>query len=938
MHIEYRDPENRCHGISELMDILYTPFMPRTLTLAIAAGVMASQPIQAIEASDQQSEWHCQPRASEPLPCQSSQQLLVSENKSQSGQKAALKRPQAHVGSSSLDWQPLHQLTPAQRASEPFYSCGAYIEPPRPGKDFKGDLNQQPISIQADESSYVNNATATFSRDVVMRRGSQQLQSDWVMLDKDKNYTEFRGHVRFRDKGILLVGAQGDLQLDSGLATLDDATYILYGQTIRGHAAHVVRHEDKTLELTRATYTTCPPGDNGWRLSGRNVNLNTVSGLGVAKHAVVRFENLPVFYTPYISFPLDDRRKTGFLYPTLSHSSDNGADLAAPFYLNIAPNYDATFTPRYMSRRGVLLENEFRYLFGSSQGHLGVAGLSKDQLKSENPFYEQRRWLFNYRQQTVFSNRWTAEVDYAKASDKNYLEDFRTGLRLSSNGPLKQHLSTRYLGGETRHSWQLSVDALQYQNMNKTADDPYNKLPQIKLKGSWDANDFITINYGADYTKFNRDKNWNYRYKKLIDPEEKIYTSFYDEGYGIARANGERLYLETGISLPLEYTYGFIRAGLKLQHVQYRLSNLITAEAIKDLGTSYWGFTSADYTKSPKATVPSFSLDSSLYFDRAITIGGMSVTHTLEPRLKYLYAPYLKEQAMQPVFDTSLTSFSYSSLWRDSRFSGYDRLGDANQLSVGITTSLLEDDGFERVRFGIGQILYFKNRQLWINPLAGSPSSQPSDEDEWELDLNEKGRKLWSAMHESTSPVASELIYNITRTMNLRQDLIWDSNNNEMDSYGLYYQFRPNTRSVINAGYRYLPRADRFVKNSDNRLIYIDPNNPAQGYKTTGNNLSHTDLSLAWPLTNKWSALGRWQYDLTNQRNLEFLTGVEYNSCCYQARLLWRKWIKDDSNIDFPKYRNGIVLQFVLHGLGDLTSGSVKEYLKGIKGYAEDEK
>lgn len=929
------------------------PFTPRALTLAIATGIIASQPVSGVIAAEPpagpQSEWHCQTRANGQWSCdpatsqsiklqptaKTKQQVRKPENTA-SLIKSATTRQNATL-KQQLDWQPIQNLSVHKRATEPFYSCGAYIEPSRPGKDYSGDSNKAPIVAESNESSYDRDSVATFKGDVTVRQGSRQFESDNATLDRSRNYGQFEGNVRFRESGVLLVGDKGDLQLDSGRATLENTAYVMHEQKARGSAERIVRNENATLELSDATYTTCPPGDKGWQLSGQNVTLDMDSGQGLAKNAVVRVQGLPILYTPYLSFPIDDRRKSGFLYPTLSQSSDNGFDFSIPYYLNIAPNYDATLTPRYMSKRGLMVENEFRYLTGNTQGELGLSGLlDKDQLKKENPYYNDHRWLINYRQQTNLTSRWSAEVDYAKASDKNYLDDFSTSLNLSANAPLNQRIGTRYLGGDTNHSWQLSLDAHQYQNMNQTADDPYNKLPQIKLSGNWLATNNISVNYGADYTRFSRDPNWDYRYEKLVDPSQNVYESIYGEGYGIDRADGERLYLETGANLAFERSYGFVRPALKVQHVQYRLSNLIESETVVDLGTSYQGFTAADYTESPSTTVPTFSVDSGLYFDRFTTIGGTPFTHTLEPRMKYLYSPYVAGQAMNPIFDTGLMGFNYHSLWRDSRFSGYDRLGDANQLSIGLTSRLIEDDGFERVRFGIGQIIYFEDRQLWINPLAGTPSREPSNEDDWDVNLNEEGQRLWNEMHESVSPLASELVYNINRRMSLRQDLMWDTNNNELDNYALYYQYQPKPRSVINAGYRYLLQSERYVKNAENGLV-ADPANPGK-WLTANNNLSQTDLSFAWPVTQKWSAMGRWQYDLTNKRHLEFLSGVEYNSCCYQVRLMWRKWIDDDDNIDYPEYKDGIVLEFVLRGLGALTSGSTKEYLEGIKGYAGDEK
>ena len=893
-------------------------FTPRVLTLAIAMVVTASQPATMVVAAETSI-----------APCPEPEKW-VRQYTSTPGED----------GLPLSEWQPIDQMSPERQAEEPFYSCGAYIEPTRPDADYAGDHDLLLIRAWANESSFDHNDVAHFIGDVTVRQGSRQLESDQAYLDQAREYGLFEGGVTFRDKGVLITGDKAELFFDSGRTTMDHSTYVMHEQKARGNAGLIVRNQDETLNLTDATYTTCPPGDHGWLLSGRHVTLDRQSGEGVAKGAVVRVQNLPILYTPYISFPISDQRKSGFLSPSLSESSDNGLDVSTPYYLNLAPNYDATLTPRYMSKRGFMLESQFRYLFGNSRGEWGGAGLlNKDQQEKQNPFYDQRRWMLNIRHLTNISGNWTAEVDFARASDKNYLKDFSTDLTLSDSAQLNQRASTRYLGGDVNHSWKLSLDAHQYQNLSMTADDPYDKLPQIRLTGNWLAGNTLplgdlTVNYEADFTRFTRAENWDFRFEELVDPGQDVYQSIYGPGYGIDRANGDRLYLESGFNIPFQRSYGFLNPAIKVQSVRYRLNNLIESDVIDDLSKSYQGFTAGDFTTTPSTTVPTFSLDGGLYFDRHTRFGGIDFTHTLEPRIKYLYSPFVEGQEMHPIFDTSLLSFNYHSLWRDSRFTGHDRLGDAHQVSLGLASRLLENDGFERARFGVGQIIYLDDRQLWINPLAGNNNNQMPGQDDWDINLDDEGRRLWAEMQDSVSPVATELRYNFNRHMSIRQDLMWDTNDNELDSYNVYYQYQPGYRRVLNVGYRYLPQAERFVQNAQNGLI-PDPTDPT-GHLTASNNISQSDISFAWPVNKNWSALGRWQYDFTNNRNLEVLGGVEYNSCWYQVRLLWRKWFNDNDNIDFPDYKDGLVFQFVLRGLSSLSSGSSKEYLEGIRGYEGD--
>lgn len=917
-------------GTAELMEINQLPFKPGTLALTIAAIVFVSLPVPVVLAEE--TEWDCDTTPGGKQDCG-----IVDKNPNPLERTPVVTKSKSPklAGSSdktaaTLDWVPLSRLTDAQRARLPYYACGMYVEPPRPGINFRGNIDEAPIIAEANESNYNESELATLLGDVHIRQGYRQLTSQQATFDRQTNYGRYRGSVSFRDRGILLTGESGDLQIDTGRATLNNATYVMHASNARGEAGQVVHNEDGTLDLTDATYTTCSPYAVGWQLSGQSVNLDQEAGRGVARNAVVRIEGVPVLYSPWLSFPTDNRRKSGFLYPTFSQESDNGLDFQVPYYWNIAPDYDATITPRMMTKRGFMLESEFRYLTGSAQGELGLSGLAgKDALKEENPFYDKSRWLINYRHQSQLTSRWFADIDYAQTSDKNYLSDFSSGLNLSGSGPLNQRIGTRYEGGDEHHIWRASLNARKYQNISRTGDDPYNKLPQLTLTGSWQNENPLSLSYTADYTHFSRDDSWKYLYEEQVNG---VKHSVYNDGYGIKRAHGQRLYLETGASYPMETTYGFLTPSFKVQHVQYQLSNLNRAETVDDLTRAYAdSFTADDYTESPVTTVPVVSLDTGLYFDRLLELGSSSYTHTIEPRAKYLYSPYVKGQEMNPVFDTSSLGFSYHSLWRDSRFTGYDRLGDANQIALGFTSRLIEDNGFEKARFGIGQIAYLKSRRLWINPNAGTEANPGSGDNV----TPDEVQRLSDEMTHRTSPLAAELVYNFNRITNLQQDITWNTNKGELDSYGLYYSYMPTNRKVMNVGYRFRNQADRYVKDENNQNIPDGSGN----FLTTSGDYSQTDVSFALPVYRNWSALGRWQYDLTNRRNLEILSGVEYNSCCYQVRVMWRRWIdEDDTNIDHARSRSGIFLQFVLRGLGDLTGGSVKEYLSGIKGYARDEK
>ncbi|WP_422137466.1 LPS-assembly protein LptD [Endozoicomonas sp. ALC020] len=942
------------------------PFKPATLTLAIASVLLASQPTVRVyaestlsaddhwscKASPDGSGWHCSAEPMEPGVMNRASRPIApavtqSARKKASSETATVVTGNSHANlRETLDWVPKSRLSENERKAldqATPWCTGDYSEPARPGKNFAGNSDTAPIIAESDESSFGQNDIGTLTGNVSIRQGNRQIQSDTARMNRATNYAEFEGNVVYREPGTLLVGDYADMLLDSGRATIKNASYAMHGAHARGNSEQIIRNEDSTLVLEDASYTTCRPGDESWLLTGSNVTLDPNTGFGSARNAVIRVEGLPIFYAPYMYFPIDDRRQSGFLYPTIGSDSENGIDFTLPYYWNIAPNYDATITPRILSRRGLLLENQFRYMNASGEGEAGIAGLtSKDKLEKENPYYDQERWLANVRYKQRFSERWTAELDYADASDKNYIEDFGTNLNLSSSGPLNQKIGTQYLGGSTYNNWTFSLNAHQFKNMSQTADDPYNKLPQLVFSGNWQAGETLQVNYLADYTQFSRDKDWRFvreiQHPDFGDPD--IRESVYDEGYGIKKAEGGRAFGQAGVSYPMKTIWGFLTPEVKVRSVNYSLSNLVASEVINDLQGAYGQsvIDPNDFTKSPNTTAASFSLDSGLYFERFTNLFGTDFTNTLEPRAKYLYVPYVENQEYNPIFDTAAMGFTYGSLWLDNRFSGYDRIGDANQLSLGVTTRLIEDDGFERMRFGIGQIVYFQDRKVYIANNLGYEKVPAEDIDENFVAMDER---LKSELTDPTSPLASEFIYNFNRTMSVRQDFSWNTNENRLDNYGLYYRWQPEQRKTLNLGFRFRDQVDRYVQDKDGQNIQIgtDQNgNPI--FETADNNVKQTDLSFAWPIpaTTSWVGLGRWQYDLTNKRNLESLAGVEYNSCCYQVRFFWRSWIETDDNIDHPDPKSGVFFQFILRGLGNITGSSGTEYLQGIQGYEIHEK
>ncbi|MFU7556051.1 LPS-assembly protein LptD, partial [Pseudomonas paraeruginosa] len=382
---------------------------------------------------------------------------------------------------SHLDWIPREKLTAAQLAEIGPYCGGSYIEPVRPGMNDGAPNDESPTYVSAKASRYEQDKQiATLAGDVVLRQGSMQVEGDEANLHQLENRGELIGNVKLRDKGMLVVGDHAQVQLDNGEAQVDNAEYVIHKAHARGSALYAKRSENAIIMLKDGTYTRCEPSSNAWTLKGNNVKLNPATGFGTATNATLRVKDFPVFYTPYIYFPIDNRRQSGFLPPSFGSTSDTGFTLVTPYYFNLAPNYDATLYPRYMAKRGMMLEGEFRYLTHSSEGTINAAYLNdKDDHRENFPDYSKDRWLYGIKNTTGLDSRWLAEVDYTRISDPYYFQDLDTDLGVGSTTYVNQRGTLTYRGD----TFTGRLNAQAYQLATTTDVTPYDRLPQITFDG-----------------------------------------------------------------------------------------------------------------------------------------------------------------------------------------------------------------------------------------------------------------------------------------------------------------------------------------------------------------------------------------------------------------------------------------------------------------------
>lgn len=558
-------------------------------------------------------------------------------------------------------------LPPAPAGAQP-PPCPAPVTPPPPAVD----VAPAPTEVRARQARAIRDGISVFSGDVELTRAGERLTADYLRYDRSQDRIEASGNVTLQTpEGDLYRTNELHLELEEYLGHAGPGTYEIARIPARGDAARVDFRGRELTVLSGVRYTTCPADRDDWFLTVRELELDTAKDIGTARHTMVHFMGVPVFYFPYLSFPISDERKSGFLVPRVGHTDKSGTEFAAPYYFNLAPNYDATVTPRLLSKRGLQLQNEFRYLTPRASGAVELEILPGDNV------YGDDRVAGRYGHRQVFSPFWSASIDLRGVSDKQYLEDFGDHLGITSQTHLPQNAELSYRGSLLA----FTARAAGYQTVDPTiapAARPYARLPQLLLAtGTTTAANAINYHFEGEWVNFERNVG----------------------------VTGQRLNVAPGASLPLTASWGFLTPRVGARHIGYRLSR----------------------TEEERASVTAgvFSLDGGLFFERETRFAERPYLQTLEPRLFYLYVPY-RDQDRLPNFDTALPDLSFASLFRENRLVGGDRIADANQVTAAVTTRFLDDaDGTERLRLSLGRIYYFDD--LRVNVPAGARTPAASD-------------------------------------------------------------------------------------------------------------------------------------------------------------------------------------------------------------------
>lgn len=720
---------------------------------------------------------------------------------------------------------------PAFAANPPPVSCPstsplpAATAPARPG-----GAAQSPVRVVADRVE-LEGEVSIFSGNVEVQYEDETVFADRVIYDRAKDEIEASGNVRVRNAaGDAIDATLLQVQRTANTGYTESVVFRFRGDRARGDARRIYFRSRDLVELDRARYTLCPSGQDDWFIVASDIELDYSRDVGVATNAYISFMSVPIFYWPYLSFPLSDARKSGLLAPYFGSDRNSGWFIATPYYLNLAPNYDATVTPRFLEKRGLQFLTEGRYLGADYDGLLNVDYLDHDRL------LQRERWAARYTHHQYLNPLWSAEANYNKVSDKTYLTDFAIGIANATTTHVPQKLETRY-GDET---WRAFARVFSYQTLDPTieADQaPYSRLPEIDVaatvpgksgRGRYDL--------GASLINFDHD----------------------------TKVAGQRAALYPSVSLPLRTSYGFLQPRAGLRYNQYSLEN--------------W-----EGDETPGFAVPTYSVDSGLIFERPVELGGTRHTHTLEPRLFYVYIPYQNQDDL-PNFDTGPQDFTYSNLFRENRFFGGDRVGDTNHITLGITTRLLDPIGSEWLRLSLGQIYYFDQHRVFTK----------EERDALPPDYEQK----------DASYLVEQSRLRLGRPWYVRNDLQWDPYESDVRKSSTYLQYSPRPEDILNIGHLF------------SNLPGTSP----------GAQEEQVELSTQWRIGQRWSVLGQYVYSLSSHSNRESYLGFEYNACCWVGRLYVQQVIDPDpSRGQINKY----FFEFELSGLVRLGAPKITPLSRG---------
>ncbi len=768
--------------------------------------------------------------------------------------------------------------------------CSGYFDQPKALKDavLLKPMDASPTSVTAKGvTHYRHDGSVTMEDHVVVTQPGRIAHADKAFIYRDSETGKTKriilvGNVKILEHNTVVVGTYAIMDYTKNLLQLEHGVFHQAqpspdSKNTWGTAEHFEQIDNRRTTLTHAVLSMCPPSDPFWTLTAKKVTLDKETHEGAAYHAWLRIKNTPVFYWPYLSFLTSSERKSGFLTPHVGYSTLNGFTVSTPYYLNLAPNYDYLLTPTWMAEHGLMLSHAFRFITPSSYGHLTLSLLpydsSFDQFKvdSINSYPSKTQYINDLNDMSStrgyvewisgidLTDRWHSDLELRYVTDPYFYNDFETNDGSSWARQLLNQWDVRY----TAVNWMSTALLQGYQTMHLISDtssgvvNQYQRLPEVNFIGQkdnvWKG---AVLGMDAQFVNF-------------------AYSSDY-EPYTYEQPTGLRLHMAPSLSYPRTFASGYFTPTLTVDNTIYS-SNMATD--------------SPDETRpyfSKSRTLPLFDIDSGLYMDRSFFFKKEAYTQTLEPRLFYLYVPNM-DQDQYPIYDTVLLPMTFDDLFSTNAFTGYDRIQNANQLSLSVSSRVLDaETAAEKMRMKLGVINYFEPQEVCLDDSC-------------------------SGLYDDVSPLLGEATIYPRKYWSTTASAAWDVLDSYMNNASVVARYSRGGRSVLNIGYDFI-HADTSSNSSDSDTNLIQ-------------------VGAARPVTNDWSLMGYWYYNVGDDQLESYFAGIEYSSCCWAARFTANRYFNYSNN----DYNTGYYFELLLKGLGATGTSSANSLIRsGVPSYYDD--
>ena len=763
------------------------------------------------------------------------------------------------------------------------------------------------LRVAADSLAGDLDQQITLSGSVELRQRELLITSPQVELEVD-GVLRFSQGLQLQQPGVIMRGREARWQraaLNQGNAEsgdvleIADAEVVLAENGLRATAEKLARNADGQLLIDGGEFTYCAPGDDGWALSAQQLSLEAQTNQVITRGAVLRIKSVPVLYLPYLKLPMSagdaakTPRQSGFLFPELGYGDEDGLSLGVRYYLNLAPNFDATVQPKFVSNRGAGLAAQLRWMTARQSSQVQGSFLANDDIyngvmsrrrydqfggfEQFGAFQPANRWFGNIRHKGRFG-AFSTFADYSKLSDRDYLRDLGADFDLArdqsfdSTNPMDlQRRAELYF---QQNSLAIKLWHQSFQRLDQLALPTYSRSPQLDLTYQRRLSRFWNVRALGSWVQFKRTADDFFapfpEQIQQLEPNQGLY--------------GERLHMQPELSYQRRWPGAFVAGAAGFKYTQYSLQQDVLA-AESWVGDS-----------SPNRQVGYFHVDAGLYFDREFQSGSRSWLHTLEPRALYLRQGYSDQSAL-PLFDTTTMLLGYNQLFRKERFVGLDRVGDANQLTLGVSTRLSSAQiGQEFGSYSLGKTFYAQKHRVG---LRGNLLPRESS---------------------SSSVLASELSLRFGSRWQLESQQIWHDETSRWQELGAALYYRADQRRLLSVGAR-------------KRLESVEYPDEA---------LEQVEFSAIWPVSKQISLMGRWHYDVQRSRTVEGFVGMQYDDCCIRVRFLLTQALRSSAYLplsvagsaDYALRSNqGIAVEFALKGLGVFGSNIDRMLRRGVRGY-----